>query len=128
MFYTQIDMTKKILIVEDDPLLFQLYQEMFKRENVTTINATNGHDAVSQIKTDKPDLIILDIMLPGGMNGFDILEKIEADPATQPIPVIILTNLDSEKNVANQIGAKKYLVKVNTTKEELLNTVMPYLR
>ncbi|MEI6690364.1 MAG: response regulator [bacterium] len=121
-------MTKKILIVEDDPLLFQLYQEMFKRENVTTINATNGHDAVSQIKTDKPDLIILDIMLPGGMNGFDILEKIEADPATQPIPVIILTNLDSEKNVANQIGAKKYLVKVNTTKEELLNTVMPYLR
>jgi CheY-like chemotaxis protein len=122
-------MSKKILIVEDDALLYQLYQEMFKEmPDLTTLNATNGQDALKMVISERPDLIILDVMLPGGMNGFDILEKVEADPLMKAIPVIMLTNLDTEQNVADAIGAKKYLVKVNTTKEKLLETVLPYLQ
>ena len=63
---------------------------------------------------------MLDIMLPGGMNGFDVLEKLKADPLTEKIPVVVLTNLDSEEKVAKTIGACDYIVKSDTTKDELV--------
>ena len=67
-------------------------------------------------------------MLPGGLNGFDVLEKIESDPLTKSIPVIVLTNLDSEEQVAKKIGAKKYFVKSNTTTIDVVQAAMSYLQ
>lgn len=116
-------MTKKILIIEDDTFLFQVYKEMFKSDTYSVVNATTAQQGLSLIQSDKPDIILLDIMLPGGMNGFDLLEKIEANPETKDIPVIILTNLDSEEKVAKLIGAKKYLIKANTTKDQIVKAV-----
>ena len=120
-------MTKKILIIEDDPTIFQVYLDLFRKKGVKVINAKTGADGITLINSEKPDLIILDIMLPGGMNGFDVLEKVEANPETKGIPVIVLTNLDSEEQVAKIIGAKKYFVKANTTADEVLKAAFSYL-
>ena len=120
-------MNKKILIVEDDLTLFQIYMDLFIEKGFDVKGAKTGQEAVALIESEKPDLIILDIMLPGGMNGFDVLEKVEADPNLKKIPVIILTNLDSEEHVAKVIGAKKYLVKANTTTTEVVSAAMESL-
>ncbi len=66
-------------------------------------------------------------MLPDNMSGFDILEKIKKSPTTKDIPVIMITNLDSEKETAKKMGAKDYLVKVNITPDELVARVTYYL-
>lgn len=121
-------MAKKILIIEDDTSLFEIYKDMLSSAGFSVIGATTGRSGLELVKVDPPDLVILDIMLPGGMNGFDVLEKIEVDPATKSIPVIILTNLDSEEEVAKRIGAKKYFVKANTTTDQVIKAVMEYLK
>lgn len=121
-------MVKKILIIEDDIYLFKVYKEMFKPREYEVINAITAKEGLASIYNDKPNLIILDIMLPGGVNGFDVLEKIEASQDTKDIPVIILTNLDSEEKVATLIGAKKYLVKANTTKDQIVSAVEECLK
>lgn len=121
-------MTKKqILIIDDDLNLYKAYQEMFDSSKYAVSSAATGKEALDSITTNPPDLIILDIMLPGGLNGFDVLEKIESNPKHQSIPVIVLTNLDSEEKVAKSIGAKKYFVKANTTKEQIIQSVTSYL-
>ena len=118
---------KKVLVIEEDKSLFDAYSEMLKPQGVEVVSAGTGQIGVSMAHSEKPDLIILDIMLPGGMNGFDVLETLERDAATKPIPVIILTNLDSEEKVAKKIGAKNYLVKAETTKDQIVKLVMENL-
>lgn len=120
-------MQKKILIIEDDVSLFQIYRDLFTAKNLGVLNAKTGQEGLALIKSEKPNLIILDIMLPGGMNGFDVLEKVEADPVMKKIPVIILTNLDSEEHVAKIIGAQKYMVKADTTTAEVVKAALDAL-
>ena len=74
------------------------------------------------------DVILLDVMLPGGMNGFDVLEQLKKNSVSQTIPVFMLTNLDSEEKVAKTIGAKGYIVKANTSKNEIVKLVMDCLQ
>lgn len=117
----------KILIIEDDASLVKAYQEMFKPRDVSLVTAATGQEGLTLVQSEKPDLVLLDIMLPGGMNGFDVLEQLERNPVTRQIPVIVLTNLDSEEKVAKTIGAKDYIVKANTTKDEIVKLVMDRL-
>jgi DNA-binding response OmpR family regulator len=119
---------KKILIIEDDTSLLKAYQEMFKLEGILVIGATTAQEGLTLVKSEKPDLIVLDIMLPGGKNGFDVLEELKRNPATQKIPVVISTNLDSEEKVAREIGVCDYIVKANTTKDEVMKLVMNCLK
>jgi two-component system alkaline phosphatase synthesis response regulator PhoP len=119
---------KKILIIEDDTSLLKAYQEMFKLEGILVIGATTAQEGLTLVQSEKPDLIILDIMLPGGKNGFDVLEELKKNPATQKIPVVISTNLDSEEKVAREIGVCDYIVKANTTKDEVMKLVMNCLK
>ncbi len=118
---------KKILIIEDDTSLSSAYREMFSKQNVTVIVSTTGQEGLRLVVSEKPDIILLDIMLPGGMNGFDVLEQLKKNPLTGKIPVIVLTNLDTEEKVARTIGASDYLVKANTTKDEIVKLVMERL-
>ncbi len=118
---------KKILIIEDDPSLCGAYREMLKKHEVEVMEAVTGQEGMTLVASGKPDLILLDIMLPGGMNGFDVLEQLKRNPTTEKIPVIVLTNLDSEEKVAQTIGASDYLVKANTTKDEIVKLVMERL-
>lgn len=119
---------KKILIIEDDTTLLKAYQEMFKLERISVVGATTGQKGLMCVSSEKPDLILLDIMLPGGMNGFDVLEQLKRNPVTRQIPVIVLTNLDSEEKTAKAIDGTAYLIKANTTKDEIVKSVMERLR
>lgn len=120
-------MMKKIIIIDEDTSLLKAYQEMFKAKDVSVVGAATGQEGLTLVSAEKPDVILLDIMLPGGMNGFDVLEQLEANPLTKNVPVIILTNLDSEEKVARTIGARDYIVKANTTKDEIVKLVMDRL-
>jgi len=102
----------KILIVEDDPLMLRMYQKIFTLEQYEVDIATNGEEALDKVHAGKPTLILLDIMMPK-LNGLQVLDKLKSDPDTKTIPVIMLTNLASEKDAENALlkGAVKYIVK-----------------
>ena len=122
-------MKKKILIVDEDTSLLKAYRAMFEPKGISVVGATTGQEGLTLASSsEKPDVILLDIMLPGGMNGFDVLERLEANPDTKKIPVIVLTNLDTEEKVAKTIGARYYIVKANTTKDEIVKRVMGCLK
>lgn len=117
---------KKVLLVEDEPLLIDLYQEAFEKERFDLVVADNGHDAIKKA-ADLPDLILLDILLPG-INGFEILRQLKKNGKTKDIPVIVLTNLGSEqtdkdKRLALSLGAVDYLVKSYHTPEEMAEII-----
>ena len=119
---------KKILVIEEDDSLFKAYQGLFKPEGIDVVGAGTGQEGLDLIVAEKPDLIILDIMLPGGMNGFDVLKQLKINSATEKIPVIMLTNLDSEEKVAQESGAAGYLVKANTTEDQIVKLVKECLK
>ena len=119
---------KKILIIDDDNSILKVYREMFRPEEICVIGTGTGREGIILAQTEIPDLILLDIMLPGGMNGFDVLEQLKRNIATKKIPVIVLTNLDSEEKSAKIIGALDYLIKANTSKDEIVKLVMDQLK
>lgn len=104
----------KILIVEDDPLMLRMYQKIFTLEQYNVEIATNGEEALEKLRAEaeKPTLILMDIMMPK-MNGLDALDKLKANPDTQHIPVIMLTNLAGQQDAEAALlkGAVKYIVK-----------------
>lgn len=111
---------KTILIIEDDMQVAKLYEETLKAAGFAVVIAPTGNQGLSDLTKMRPDLVILDIMLAQGMNGFDILEKMKKNPSLKTIPVIVLTNLDTERKVALEIGAAAYLVKSNTSLDEIV--------
>lgn len=114
---------KKILLIEDDPNIQQLYQEVLQREGFEVVLAKDGSNGLAQVRQSLFDLVILDIMLPGSMNGFDVLEEMRANQVTKNVPVMVLTNLDSERQTALSIGAQEYFVKADLPMEELIGHV-----
>lgn len=117
---------KKILIIEDDSQVQQIYQKKLTAEGFEVVQAFTGKEGLALVKPVPPDLIILDIILPGGMNGFDVMEQLKRDPSHAAIPVIVLTNLDSEEKVAKTIGANDYIVKANTSLDKVIEIVKKY--
>ncbi len=119
----------KLLIVEDDPYVVRLYQRLFALEKFEVEIAADGLDGIHKAKSFKPDLILLDIMMPI-MNGLEALQKLKDDPATKDMQVIMLTNVgeDSVVEIARSFGAQDYLVKSDFTPEEVLKKVRSYLK
>jgi len=101
-----------LLIIEDDPLMLRMYEKIFKFEHLNVATATDGVNGLELARTNRPAIILLDIMMPK-MNGLEVLDKLKADPATKQIPVIMLTNLAGEKDAETALlkGAVKYIVK-----------------
>ena len=83
-------MAKKILLVDDEKHIVRLVQVNLERMGHTVITAYDGPEALEKVKTDKPDLIVLDVMMPQ-MDGFEVLKRLKSDPTTRDIPVIMLT-------------------------------------
>lgn len=102
----------KILIVEDDNLVSRMYQQALEFEKFTVAVAFNGHEGWEKLEKFKPDLILMDVMMPE-MNGVDLLRKIKDSDEYKKIPVIMLTNLSGSKDVevALGLGAVKFIVK-----------------
>jgi DNA-binding response OmpR family regulator len=119
---------KKILIIEDDEHISKVYEIKFAKENVTTIVARDGEDGVAKIKSERPDIILLDLMIPK-KDGFGVLEDIKKIPEFAKIPVLVLSNLGqkSDQERAMSLGATEYLVKVDHPIQEVINKVKEYL-
>lgn len=122
-------MAKKILIVEDETSIIQLYKLKFMEAKYEVFEASTGVAGLEIAKKEKPDIILLDIIIPQ-YDGFAVLEMLKQDPATKNIPVILLTNLaqEEDKNRGVKLGAKDYLVKANFTPSEVLKKVEAHLK
>jgi two-component system alkaline phosphatase synthesis response regulator PhoP len=105
-------MARKILIIEDDVSTSQFLSYTMEREGYQAITALNGIDGLKKALAEKPDLIILDLMLPG-LDGFELCHRLRAYPATADIPVLILSAKaqDADKSAAFKVGANCYIVK-----------------
>lgn len=120
--------TKKILAIEDDAFLSGLVGGKLSEAGFAVIAATTGKDGLAKIKTEHPDMILLDIMLPD-MGGFEVLEKLKSDPETKHIPVIILSNLGGRDEIEKgvKLGAASYLIKSNILPHEVAEIVRGHL-
>jgi DNA-binding response OmpR family regulator len=117
---------KRILVIEDDPMLVEMYKERLKMEGFRVSTVGDGKKAIARTK-EGADLILLDILMPG-MNGFEVLKKIKSNKQTKEIPVIVLTNIgsevtDNDKNLALSLGAADYLIKSLNTPDEVVERI-----
>jgi len=119
---------KKVMIVEDDEHISKVYEIKLAKEGIMTILARDGEEAVMKIIAEKPDVILLDLMIPK-KDGFGVLEDIKKKPELASIPVIILSNLgqksDQDRTLA--LGANEYLVKVDYSIQDVIDKVKGYL-
>lgn len=115
--------TKRILVVEDDSSLQNVYKTLFSKEGLDVVGVTTVAQAKEVIKNSMFDCIVLDIMLPGGQNGFDFLEHLGQDPRFKNVPVLVLTNLNQEQSSAKQMGVTEWLVKSNISSQEIVTKV-----
>lgn len=118
----------KILLVEDDDLTIRAYSHGLERAGFEVMLAEDGDAATTLLKTKKPDLILLDMILPE-KDGFELLEEMKADERLKDIPVIILSNLGQESDIeqGRKLGAVDYLVKARVTMKEVVERVRFHL-
>ncbi len=120
------DVEKKafILLVEDDKFLRELLVRKLEGVGFKISTAVDGREALKKVKEELPDLVLLDLVLPG-VDGFDILKEVKETPETSKIPVIILSNLGQREEVERglKLGADDYLIKAHFTPDEIINKV-----
>ena len=111
----------RILVVEDDNFLRDLLARKLTHEKYDLLIAANGEEGLELARNEHPSIILLDLILPG-MDGFEVLTAIKADPNTANIPVIILSNLGQESDIdkAKKIGADEFLIKSNFSIDEVV--------
>lgn len=122
-------MGKKILLIEDDQSLHELYSEILKEEGYEIIDAYDGEEAYQHIKDQEYDLILLDYKIPK-LNGIELLKKIRAEsPLLKLGAILILTNAGEDSLVADAIslGAKGYLVKADYTPDAIVKEIKKYI-
>lgn len=122
------DVKKKILITEDEPGLLDMYKLYFEHAGYEVIDAADGKIGVEFAKKEKPDLILLDILMPQ-IDGWAMLKELKSDPATKAIPIVIFSNLAQTEEIQRGLamGADQYLVKSALTPKELLTKVQGLL-
>ncbi len=120
-------MAKVILVVEDDPKSLELTRDLLQVAGYETIEATDGEQGVELARSKKPDLILMDIMMPK-MDGYAACYAIKTDKATRTIPVVMLTALDYElnKELGKDMGANAYITKP-FGRQELLDVIKRFL-
>ena len=122
-------MAKTILVVEDDKFLRELIVRKLKEENFNISEAIDGEEGIKKIKEERPNLVLLDLILPG-IDGFEVLSKMKDDPSLSQIPVIILSNLGQKDDVERglKLGAVDYLIKAHFTPGEIIEKIKNVLK
>ena len=120
---------KKILVIEDDKFLRELIAQKLVKEGYEISEAIDGEEGIKKIKEEKPDLVLLDLILPG-IDGFEVLSMMREDLAVASIPVIILSNLGQKEDVERglKLGAADYLIKAHFTPGEIIEKIRNVLR
>ena len=110
--------------MEDDKFLRELISQKLKKEGYDTAEAVDGEEGVKKAREIKPDLILLDLILPG-IDGFEVLSKVKGDQSLSGVPVIILSNLGQKEDVEKglKLGAVDYLIKAHFTPGEIVAKV-----
>jgi DNA-binding response OmpR family regulator len=118
-----------VLLVEDDTFLIDIYKKKFEMEGFKVSISDNGEKCLADIKKKKPDIVMLDILLPK-LDGFAVLEKLKTDPDTKNIPVILLTNLGQKDEVERgmKLGAEDYMIKAHFKPSEIVDKVKKVLK
>jgi len=122
-------MPKNILIIEDDRFLRDLIVHKVTKEGFNVSVAVDGEEGIKKIKEEKPDLVLLDLILPS-MDGFEVLSKIREDASLNSLPVIILSNLGQREDVEKgmKLGAVDYLIKAHFTPGEIIYKIRTHLK
>lgn len=120
--------SKTILLVEDEPLLAGLLKQRLEKENFKILPASDGEVALKMLKETKPDLILLDIILPK-ISGFELMERLKGDPEFGRAPIVIISNLGQESDVekGRMLGAIGYFVKAKMSIEDLVKRIKTFL-
>lgn len=115
---------KKVLLVEDDSLLAKILMDSLVREEFDAVNIKDGLQVMETVKKFQPDVILLDLILPG-LDGFEVLRELKDDTKLKNIPVFIISNLDSLSEVksAKALGAEDYFIKANTDISKIIKVL-----
>jgi len=118
----------KVLVAEDDKFLVKAFAVKLAKDGFDVIVAGNGNEAITEAKKNKPDIILLDLIMPQ-KNGFDALYELKQDEETKDIPVIITSNLSQEIDIkrGKDLGADDYLVKSDTPIQEIIAKIKQVL-
>lgn len=124
MMHMDEGVQKKIMIIEDDRFLSSVLKARLEKDGFTVIQAFDGESAIQLLKTEAPNLIVLDLIMPK-MTGFDVLKTISVTPQVAGAPVVIVSNLaqDSDIEKAKELGAKEYFVKVKVSVDDLVERI-----
>ena len=118
----------KILIIEDDKFLRELLSQKLIKEGYEVIEGVDGEAGLKKISEEKPNLVLLDLILPG-LDGFEILSRVKANPQAAAIPIVVLSNLGQKEEVekALKLGAKGFLIKAHFTPGEIVSKIKAIL-
>ena len=121
-------MAKKILVIEDDPEIIRLLSTRLKESGFRVLKAMNGVDALTIFKKEKPDLAIVDLILPI-KSGFEVIEEIRIKMKSK-MPLIVLSNLDQpqDREIALRLGVNEYIVKSNISLRDLVISINNFLK
>jgi len=121
--------SKKILIMEDDPFIARMYVKKLTKMHYKVKQADNGLEGLDILKIYKPDLIMLDIIMPQ-MDGFEVIRKIKEKKELASIPILLLSNLGEREHIEKglALGADDYVIKAHFTPEEVIKRIKKLLR
>jgi len=119
---------KKVLVVDDEAPIREIYQKEFSSQGFNTVTAADGEEGLLKAGEESPNLILLDVMLPK-MSGIDVLKALKKNPLTKDIPVLLLTNLGEEAIIKEgfSLGADGYLLKVSYTPAQVVEECRKFL-
>ena len=125
---TTISDKKKILWVEDDSFLIDIIAQKLTQEQWELLYANDGAAALRVAHEKKPDVIILDILLPG-IDGIEVLRQLKADESTKGIPVLMFSNLDDKEKIqqGKTLGAEGFFIKATSTLESIIEEIKKVL-
>jgi DNA-binding response OmpR family regulator len=120
---------KRILLIEDDPLIIEIYTTQLKKAGFEVESAPDGEKALEMIKEKNFDLLILDIVLPY-LTGFELLKRIRNQPEFKNLRVLVLSNLGQKSDIerAKRLGASQYLIKAHYTPSEVVEEIKKVLK
>lgn len=114
---------KTICIIEDDPSIQETYKTILAKEGFEIVVYSTGEEVTKKIAKISPAVIILDIMLPGTLNGLEVLKILKETSSLKAVPIVVLSNLEDKKNAALELGATEYFTKANVDIKTVLQTV-----
>lgn len=122
-------MAKKVFIVEDDDFLRSLTVKRLEKDGYELSVSASGEEAMDGILKAKPDIVLLDLLLPG-LSGFEVLKKIRENEATKSLPVIVFSNLGQREDIekAKALGVNDFLIKANFTLDDVVGKISSLIK